>query len=120
MKIAVSAGGKDLQSPVDPRFGRAAFFIIYNTDDDSFEAVSNDDNAQASQGAGVQAAQTVAARRVDWVISGNMGPKAFAGLKAAKIKVACWSEGTVEEAIKLIKENKLEELPEANVRGHWR
>lgn len=119
MKIAVSAEGKDLQSKVDPRFGRAAYFIIYNTDDNTFEAVSNDDNAQAAQGAGVQAAQTVAARRVDWVVSGNMGPKAFAGLKTAKIKIACWSEGTVDEAVKLVMDNKLEELPEANVRGHW-
>ena len=119
MKIAVSAEGNDIQSKVDPRFGRAAYFIIYNTDDDSFEAVSNDINVQAMQGAGVQAAQTVAGKRVDWVVSGNMGPKAFRGLKAAGIKIAAWDKGTVEEAVKLIKENKLEEISQANVEGHW-
>ncbi len=120
MKIAVSAKGNELSSEVDPRFGRAPYFIIYNTDDNSFEAVSNNDNAQAAQGAGVQAAQTVAGKRVDWVVSGNMGPKAFAGLKAANIKIASWDKGTVEEAVKLIQEGKIQEIEEANVRGHWR
>jgi predicted Fe-Mo cluster-binding NifX family protein len=119
MKIAVSAKGDKLSSEVDPRFGRAAYFIIYNIEDDSFEAISNENNAQAVQGAGVQAAQTVADKGVKWVISGNMGPKAFAGLKAAGIKFAAIEKGTVEEAIKLIKENKLQEVSEANTRGHW-
>jgi len=119
MKIAVSAKGDELSSQVDPRFGRAAYFIIYNTDDDSFESVSNQDGAAAAQGAGIQAAQTVANKQVDWVISGNMGPRAFTSLKAAGVKIASWGEGTVEEAIKLIEEGKLKEISGANVQGHW-
>jgi predicted Fe-Mo cluster-binding NifX family protein len=118
MKIAVSAKGNELSSQVDPRFGRAAYFIIYNTDDESFEAVSND-GAAAAQGAGIQAAQTVTNKHVDWVISGNMGPKAFAALKAAGMKIASWSDGTVEEAIKLVNNGELKEISGANVQGHW-
>lgn len=119
MKIAVSSQGNDLSSQVDPRFGRAAYFIIYNTEDDSFEAVSNEINLNAAQGAGVQSAQIVANRKVDWVISGNMGPKAFTTLKSAGIKIASWSGGTVEEAVKLLKDDKLKEIDGANVQGHW-
>ena len=119
MKIAISAKGDKLTSEIDPRFGRASYFIIYDTSDDSFEAITNEQNAQASQGAGVQSAQTVAGKKVEWVVSGNMGPKAFMGLQAAGIKIASWDKGTVEEAVKLIKENKLEEISQANVQGHW-
>ena len=118
MKIAVSAKGNDLSSQVDPRFGRAAYFIIYNTDDDSFEAVSNE-GAAAAQGAGIQAAQAIANKHVDWVISGNMGPKAFIALKAAGVKIASWSDGSVEDAIKLAKKSELQEITGANVQGHW-
>ena len=42
MKIAVSAGGKDLDSQIDPRFGRCAYFVIVETDDMSFEALDNE------------------------------------------------------------------------------
>jgi predicted Fe-Mo cluster-binding NifX family protein len=119
MKIAISATGNELTSQVDPRFGRAAFFIIYDTDDESFESISNMDNAGAVQGAGVQAAQTVTNKHVDWVISGNIGPKAFSALKAAGMKIASWSDGTVEDAVKLMKNGELKEVSGANVRGHW-
>jgi len=119
MKIAISASGQELTSQVDPRFGRAAYFIIYDTEADSFEAVSNEANAGASQGAGVQAAQTVANKKVDWVISGNMGPKAFMALKAAGMKIASWSDGTVKEAVRLVKDGKLKEISGSNVQGHW-
>jgi len=118
MKIAVSAKGNELSSQVDPRFGRAAYFIIYNTDDESFEAISNE-SAAATQGAGIQAAQAVANKNVDWVMSGNFGPKAFTALKAANMKIASWSDGTVEEAIKLLINGELQEVTKANVQGHW-
>ena len=42
MKIAVSSQGKNLESPLDPRFGRCAYFLIVETDDMSFEAVHNE------------------------------------------------------------------------------
>ena len=49
-----------------------------------------------------------------------MGPKAFTALKAAGVKIASWSDGTVKEAIELIKQGQLHEIAEANVEGHWR
>ena len=47
MKVAISAKGNELSSQVDPRFGRAVYFIVYDTEDDSFEAISNGDNVAA-------------------------------------------------------------------------
>ena len=82
MIIAVSSQGDNLDSPVDPRFGRAAYFVIYDTDNGSFEVVSNATNVGAAQGAGIQAAQLVAGYSPNLVISGNIGPKAFSVLEA--------------------------------------
>ena len=41
MKIAVSSTGKTLESAIDPRFGRCAYFMIIDTEDMSFEVFDN-------------------------------------------------------------------------------
>jgi predicted Fe-Mo cluster-binding NifX family protein len=119
MKIAVSSKENHLEAEVDPRFGRAACFIIYDTATDEYTAVDNVQNMQAAQGAGIQAAQTVANHKVELVVSGNFGPKAFATLQAAGIKLALWSDGTVKQAIELAKSGGLQYATQANVEGHW-
>jgi len=119
MKIAISSQGNFPDSNVDPRFGRAKYFIIYDTETDSFDVIDNVQNIQAAQGAGIQAAQNVANQNVELVISGNLGPKAYTTLNAAGIKIALWSEGTVNEAIELAKSGKLQYTKGANVEGHW-
>ena len=119
MRIAISSQGRDLDSVVDPRFGRAPYFIIYDTETDKFEAVDNNQNVMAAQGAGVQAPQNVVGQNVELVISGNFGPKAFHVLSAAGIKTAMWAEGKVSEAIELAKNNQLKFADSANVEGHW-
>jgi len=119
MRIAISSQGKDLSSKVDRRFGRTSYFRIFDTDDESFEVVNNDQNVNAAQGAGVQAAENIVRKNVDIVVAGNFGPKAFQVLEAAGIKAALWANGTVSEAIKLARNNKLELCDKANVEGHW-
>ena len=119
MRIAVTSVGTDLTSKVDPRFGRASRFLIFDTDSETIEILANDQNVNVAQGAGIQAAENVARKQVDIVVSGNFGPKAFRALEAAGIKAALWSEGTVAEAIELARTNKLEICDKANVEGHW-
>jgi predicted Fe-Mo cluster-binding NifX family protein len=119
MLIAISSEGKDLDSKVDPRFGRAKYFIIYDTETENFSVLDNVQNIQAAQGAGIQAAQHVAEQKVSLVISGNLGPKAYTTLNAAGISTALWSNGTVKEAVKLAMEDKLQIAKGANVEGHW-
>ena len=119
MIIAISSEGKELNSNVDPRFGRAKYFIIYNTETDNFDVIDNVQNLQAAQGAGVQSAQNVANQNVELVISGNLGPKAYITLNAAGIKIALWSKGTVKEVVELAKGGELQYTNGANVEGHW-
>ena len=119
MLIAVSSKGLDLNSQVDERFGRAEYFVIYDTDSNSFETLNNKKNTKASQGVGVKTVELLSSKKIDLVISGNFGPQAFSALNIAKIKAALWSDGEVSEAIDLACNNKLEYCTEANVDGHW-
>jgi len=99
MKIAVSASSPDLEGSVDPRFGRCSYFLIVDPETMEFEAVENP-YVSASGGAGIQAAQLVAGKGVQAVLTGNCGPNAFQTLKAAGVKVVVGVTGTVSEAVR--------------------
>ena len=119
MKIAITAAGNTLSSNLDPRFGRARYFIAVNTETGDFTAHNNQQNLNAVQGAGVQAAQQVAALRVQAVISGNVGPKAYRVLRAADIAIHLSDAGSVEDAIARFKKGELKAVEAAHVEGHW-
>lgn len=120
MKIAISAQGKELDSMVDPRFGRAMYFIIYDTDSKTHEVIDNEQNALSAQGAGVQASQKVVAHKPDMVVSGNFGPKAFQIISAAGIKITLCKECKVSEAIEIALSDQLKVADKPNVTGHWK
>jgi predicted Fe-Mo cluster-binding NifX family protein len=86
MKIAVSSSGKNLESPIDSRFGRCAYFLIIETDDMSFDFFDNE-NIALGGGAGIQSAQFVASRGAKAVITGNCGPNATQTLSAAGVEL---------------------------------
>ena len=87
MKVAVTAKGVLLDSEVDPRFGRAPYILIVDTATLAFEAIDNSDNVNAFKGAGIQAATMVSDKGAEVLMTGYCGPKAFATLEAAGIKV---------------------------------
>ena len=119
MKIAVTTSGENPAAPLDSRFGRAVRFLIYDTDTKDFQMIDNTQNLNASQGAGIQAAQAVAMAGANVLITGHCGPKAFRVLNAADIKIYNCEAATVEEALGLLEEGKLLAATEADVEGHW-
>lgn len=119
MKVAVTSQGKTIDSELDPRFGRASCFIVMDTETGEHQVVDNTQNINAAQGAGVQAAQAVANLRVEAVITGHCGPKAYRALNAAGIKIYLGVEGTVQEAVKNLKDGKYKEASSPDVEGHW-
>ncbi|MDD3626294.1 MAG: NifB/NifX family molybdenum-iron cluster-binding protein [bacterium] len=118
MKIAVSSTGNDLESAVDPRFGRCGKFIIIDKDSGNFEVVENP-NATAGGGAGIQTAQLVADKGVEVVLTGNVGPNAFRTLEAAGIKIFTGIEGTVKSAIEKYNSGALNDTKNPTKQGHW-
>ena len=119
MKLCITSQGPELSSQVDPRFGRARYFIIYDDETQEATALDNAQNVNAAGGAGVQSATSVAETGSDWVISGHIGPKAMSVLKAADVKVAVGADGTVEEALSAFAEGKLQEVGDADVPPRW-
>jgi predicted Fe-Mo cluster-binding NifX family protein len=119
MKIAITAQGQDLQSLVDPRFGRAQWFIIANLETGRFETVSNEQNLNAVQGAGIQAAENVARHGPSYLVTGHCGPKAFRALSEAGIRVIVGAEGTVGEVLERFKRGELKPTEGPDVTGHW-
>jgi predicted Fe-Mo cluster-binding NifX family protein len=99
MKVAVCASSPDLESPVDPRFGRCPYYLIVDPMTMAFEVMENP-HVGASSGAGIQAAQLVAQKNVEAVLTGSCGPNAFQTLKAAGVKVVVGVTGTVSEAVR--------------------
>ncbi len=119
MRIAVTSQKPDSKATIDPRFGRAACFLIYDTETGSYEVVENTQNLQAASGAGIQAAQIVHHHGAKAVCTGHCGPKAFRALMAADIKIYTGASGTVEETIQRYLEGGWSPSQDADVEGHW-
>jgi predicted Fe-Mo cluster-binding NifX family protein len=116
MRVAISATGPDLQSNVDPRFGRCAFLIFYDTDAGDWEAVPNA-NRDASGGAGIRTAQSVIDRGADAIVTGNIGPNAMQ-VFSGQIKVHTGFSGSIEEALQALRAGSLPDATSPTVKDH--
>jgi len=119
MKIAVTSTGKQLDSPVDPRFGRAAYILIVDADTLAVEVLDNAGNVNAFKGAGIQAASLISDKHADVLLTGFCGPNAFKALEAARVKVAGDVSGTVREAVAAFVDGHIKLTSEPNAQGHW-
>ena len=117
MKIAVSSSGQDLDTQLDPRFGRCPFFLIIDTNDMNFDVFENE-NAALGGGAGIQAAQFVASKGVKAVVTGNCGPNAMQVLSAGGVQTYAGQTGTIKDVVEKFKNGKLTPTTEANVSLH--
>ena len=117
MKICITSTGTTLDSQVDPRFGRASYFVIMDSLTGKFEAIQNA-GINAMSGAGIQAAQIMATKNVEVLITGNVGPHAFQGLNASGIRIVVGAHGTVNEVVEKFKSGELKETTGPTVGGH--
>jgi predicted Fe-Mo cluster-binding NifX family protein len=95
MKLAITVDKPQMNSPLERRFGRCAYFLVIETETRAWESLPNP-AAEASGGAGPQAAQYLAHQGVDAVLSGDYGPKAFTALDSAGIQMYSAQEGQAE------------------------
>ena len=117
MKIVVSATGPNLDSEVDPRFGRCQYLIFVETDTMDFESVNNAASG-ASGGAGIATGQAVVKKDVQAVLTGNIGPNAHNVLSQAGIQVMTGVSGKVRNAIESYKKGELAEVTGPTVEEH--
>ncbi len=119
MKLAFTSTGENLESLLDPSFGRAKNFLVYDLQTQEFNIISNQQNLAAAQGAGIQAAQTIVAADIAALITGHCGPKAFRVLEAVGIKVFNTNAPTVADALKRYLAGELVSADSANIESHW-
>jgi predicted Fe-Mo cluster-binding NifX family protein len=120
MKLAISIFGNKLESPFDPRFGRAAAFCLVDSETGAWTAHENP-ALSASGGAGVQAAQFITKLGAQAVISGAYGPNAADTLSPAGIEMYLMSGNetcTAAEVLALFKAGKLTKTEAATHAGH--
>jgi predicted Fe-Mo cluster-binding NifX family protein len=107
MSVVVTADGPNLDSKVDPRFGRCAYFVIVDPETMEARGIPNDAK-EALGGAGIQAAQMVDELGGEVVLTGDVGPSAFSALKAAGIEIYIGLSGTVRDAVEKFKRGEAE------------
>ena len=120
MKVAVTSQGPDMTSEIDPRFGRARFFILIDTDSDLFTARDNRRNVDMVGRAGVSAAQDIVRLGVDALITEKVGPRTLATLQAGNIDVYVGASGHVRDALAQFRRGELERIGEPTIEEHWR
>jgi len=96
MKICITSTGKDLEATVDQVFGRARYFLLVDAETRETTVI---ENSPGAHGAGVQAAQRLDEQGAQAVITGNVGPNAVQGLRAAGIEIYTGAKGTGQQAL---------------------
>jgi predicted Fe-Mo cluster-binding NifX family protein len=120
MKLAVTARGSDLGAELDPRFGRARFFILIDTDNNLFTAHDNRRNVDVVGRAGVRAARDIVRLGVDALVTEKVGPRTFMALQAGDIDVYVGASGHVTDAVAQFRRGELERIREPTIKHHWR
>lgn len=107
MKIAVCSKDRNKDSLLANRFARAEFFVIYDTDTNTFESMKNE-AISAAGGASGQAVRTLDKESVSVVLCPEVGPKAMEALGAFQIEAYDFSAAnTVNEALEMFRANTL-------------
>lgn len=117
MKVVVSAQASSLDAPVSPVFGRCPVLILVDSETMAFEAVPNPAISEGG-GAGVSSAQWVINCGAQAVLTGNLGPNAFAVLQAAGVPGYLVSAGTVRQAVEAFRAGWLQAMEQASTSGH--
>jgi len=118
MRIAVSAVAPSLDAEVEPRFGRCQYFVIVDSQSMEFEALENS-SAMAAGGAGISAAQMIADKGAEVVLTGNCGPNAYQTLSAAGVQVVTGASGRIRDAVEAYKAGRLQPNAQPSVGSHY-
>lgn len=111
MKIIIPSEKGTLNSQICVSFGRAPYFILFDTESGSYEILNNG-AAESQGGAGIKAAQIVADSGADTLITCRCGQNAADVLNAAKIEIYCARIASVNDIIQSFNNGELTLLTE--------
>lgn len=117
MKIVIPVDEKNIRTNVCLSFGRAPYFLVYNTE--TKESVFLDNSAATSTGgAGIKAAQTIVDNKANVLLTPRCGENAADVLKAADIKIFKTTTASAKDNIDDFIAGKLPSLDEIHAGFH--
>ena len=119
MRVAVVSKGSSLESEMDTRFARARYFVVADTETGVSCVVDNEDVRNADGVAGFRAASSVEETGAKAVLTGHIGPNAFAALGTRGISIYTGLKGTVARALKRFVAGGLRAATAPSVETHW-
>ena len=99
MRVAITATANNYNEMMDGRFGRAPYFLVFDTQTKLWTAYENVQSTELEHGAGIQAAQMVERLGAKVLITGQVGPKALQVLRANAVKIYCVESGKVNDIL---------------------
>jgi len=104
MKVFIAVdSNKGLDSPLGNRFGRAGYFLVYDTAKDTVISVHENTFKDDAQGVGIKVANMAVDNGCGAAIGAQPGPKAANILAKAGIKMLVADSGTAGQAIERFK-----------------
>jgi predicted Fe-Mo cluster-binding NifX family protein len=119
VRVAISAQQGDIVSLVDPRFGRAAWFVVADTSTGDWIKLDNRESSGGA-GGGALAAKLLLRQGVRAVVSGNVGPTAQRMLDSAGVRIYQAGNGVkVRDALTALTTGDLLQLTSPTIAGPW-
>jgi predicted Fe-Mo cluster-binding NifX family protein len=112
VKVVIAANGPTLDSPVAKRFGRAPYYVFWDSGSGQAQAIDNtqpDDETHAI-------IARMAGRGVEVFITGNIGPHAFELTRSLGCRVALARRMSAGEALDRLSKDELQILNEPTVK----
>ena len=112
MRIAFTAQGPTWNDPIDPRFGRAPYLLIFDEETDKLEVIDNTSINQVAHGAGPETARKLFQANPNVLITGNgPGGNAARVLENAQTTIYIGAGSlTVEQAYQKYRNNELKKF----------
>lgn len=109
MKIAFTSKGSSWDSPMDPKFGRTDFFLLFDEETEEVTIIDNTEIQHVAHGAGPKTAQKLHEHHANVLITGN-GPGNNAAMVLKQTNIAIYTgagQMRVNEAFQAFKDNRL-------------
>ncbi len=119
MILVIPVSEKEISTEVESRFGRAPYFLVYDTENENYDFIENEQALNSAVGAGIQSARHIINAKADVLLTSHCGPKAFKALAAAEVDIYTGVSGKVMDVIKDFKDNKFTKSASPDVDGHW-
>ncbi|MCK5076376.1 MAG: NifB/NifX family molybdenum-iron cluster-binding protein [Calditrichia bacterium] len=110
-KIGISAKENNWESPIDDRFGRAQFFLVFDEESEKEEWIEN--TIGGAHGVGPKVTQMLAQKGVNIVIAPQLGQNALQAMQAAGITAYRYEGNSLKEIYENYKSGSLEKITEA-------